>query len=109
MLSAMNRTLVWILFFVALTASAGTQGDICKSGNPVEKAVNCVYDSLGKSDASLKALYAEVSGLLNSAERQKLQESEKEWIAERDRCSDNSKLVDCIQASYEKRQKVLAE
>ena len=109
MLSAMNRTLVWILFLVALPAGAGTQGDICKSGNPVEKAVNCIYDSLGKSDASLKALYAEVSGLMNPAEQRELQESQKKWIAERDRCSDNPKLVDCIHAAYEKRQKELAE
>jgi hypothetical protein len=47
--------------------------------------------------------------LLRPEELPRLQEQQKAWIVERDRCSDNAKLVDCIERAYEKRQRELAE
>ena len=95
----------FILGFAVLAASASVSAsdyapvDCSKANDPSLYAI-CNNYSLGQAEARMATLYGIAASLVAMGQRGELIETQRDWLAERDRCGD---VTGCLHDAYARR------
>ncbi len=88
-------------FAVATETSAADYAPVdCRQANDPAQYAICHTYSLGQAEARMATLYGVATSLVAMGQRGELVDTQREWLGERDRCSDDT---GCLHEAYARR------
>ena len=88
-------------FASATAASAGDYAPLdCRKANAPALFAICSNYSLGQAEARMATLFGIATSLVAMGQRGELHDTQRDWLAERDRCGDDT---DCLHDVYARR------